>query len=62
MAISKNSRVGRERADTADNHGCLPKYNYSNGAGWKTSKKSKIGKLPADHAFGIKHKKRGRGF
>lgn len=22
-----------------DNYGCLRKFNYSNGAGWKTSKK-----------------------
>jgi hypothetical protein len=32
MAISKNSRVGR-RAAGAD-PSILPRYNYSNGAGW----------------------------
>ena len=37
--VNKNQLAGvRGKADKADRD-CLPRYNYSNGAGWKTSKK-----------------------
>lgn len=56
---SKNSRVGRANAATPDSSSCLPKFNYSNGAGWKTRKGAKIGGKPAEQSFNIRHKKRG---
>lgn len=44
MAImSKNSRVGRDRFGYyKPDSDCLKKFNYSNGAGWRTKNKGKI--------------------
>lgn len=43
----------KKRGDTGkggDNYGCLPKYNYGTGAGWRTKKQGRI-------QWGIKRKK-----
>ena len=37
---------------------CLPKHNYSTGAGWKTRKGAKIGGMSQAKAFDVKRKKR----
>jgi hypothetical protein len=59
MAVSKNSRVGRDRLNFfLPDSDCLPKFNYSNGAGWKSSKKAKIGGMPQERAFAGRRKKR----
>lgn len=60
MAWSKNSRVGRGGVEIqGDNSGCLRRYNYATGAGWKSNKKAKISGKPSSEAFNIKRKKRG---
>jgi len=60
MAISKNSRVGRDRqAFYAPDNDCLRKHCYCNGAGWKSTKGAKIGGKPQEKAFEGKRKKRG---
>jgi hypothetical protein len=57
--MSKNSRVGRDRNNFyAPDRDCLPKFNYATGAGWKTRKGAKIGKMSAERAFDIRKKKR----
>ena len=54
MAISKNSRVGRAKAE--DNKDCLPRYCGANvGATWKTGACKGGG---AKLSFEIKHKRR----
>ena len=55
--ISKNSRIGRDGMVAPDSD-CLPRFNYSNGAGWKTRKGAKIGKMSASKSFDVKRKKR----
>jgi hypothetical protein len=58
--VNKNQRAGvRGKGMDEDSKTCLPKFNYSNGAGWKTRKGAKIGGKPADASFNIRHKKRG---
>ena len=36
--ISKNSRVGKDTTKYEPDSDCLRKFNYSNGAGWRTKK------------------------
>jgi hypothetical protein len=63
----KFSKTAKEQAANAEhNFGCLPKYNYSLGAGWKSCKGSSIGNRPSgtgggsdNHAFAIRRKRRG---
>jgi hypothetical protein len=51
MAVNKNQLAGQRGKDRFKPDGdCLPKYNYSNGAGWRTKKPGKI-------YWGIKRKK-----
>jgi hypothetical protein len=40
------------------NCGCLRKHNYSTGAGWKSTKKAKIGGMPQHKSFDGRKKKR----
>jgi hypothetical protein len=57
--LSKNSRVGRDRnAFFLPDRDSLPRHNYATGAGWKTRKGAKIGKMSAEKAFDIRRKKR----
>lgn len=57
MAWKKNKGMGEIEGD---NYGCLRKYNYGSGAGWKTQGKynHKDGRRRLD--FNIKSKKRSR--
>lgn len=41
--MSKNSRVGRDRSGFyKPDSDCLKRFNYSNGAGWRTKNKGKL--------------------
>jgi hypothetical protein len=54
--MSKNSRVGRVRGGFYEpDRDCLRRFNYSNGAGWRTKNTKGL-------QWGIKSKKRGRGW
>ena len=67
---SKNSRIGRQAAQAiadaaaneAHNFGCLRKYNFSTGAGWKSKKTATIGGVKASKSFEIRRKVRGRSY
>jgi hypothetical protein len=54
--MSKNSRVGRVRGGFYEpDKDCLRRFNYYNGAGWRTKNTKGV-------QWGIKSKKRGRGY
>jgi hypothetical protein len=61
MAISKNQRShrGGHNPFHLPDSDCLPKFNFSNGAGWKSTKKAKIGGVPSHRAFDGRKKRRG---
>ena len=60
--INKNQKVhGGQNPFFLPDSDCLPKYNYSTGAGWKTRKGATIGHMLASRAFDVKRKKRDRG-
>jgi hypothetical protein len=63
--LNKNARAGIRGGKNPfffPDNDCLPKFNYSNGAGWRSKNKGhlKSERPPYSGAEGIKSKRRGR--